>query len=308
MADLDLKYRPKSFDEMYGNSSTLTSLKSVISRPKKKIPHSFLFCGPSGCGKTTLARILKKELDCSDQDFVELNVANVRGIDTVREIAQQMYSAPMAGKCRIYLLDEAQKITVDAQNALLKYLEDSPSHVYFILCTTDPEKLIGTIKTRCSTFYVSPLSTRETFKLLKRTCKKEGIEISEDALREIVKVSEGSPRQALVILDSVINIKNDDDLIEAVQNYSIVSKKGIIDLCRSLLSDRTKWKEITSILSGIQEEPENVRYAVLGYMNSVLMKGENNRAALIIEEFSESFMYIKKAGLTLACYRVVQSE
>jgi len=282
----------------------LQSLKSVTDR-EKGIPHSFLFCGPSGCGKTTLARILKKRFDCSDQDFVELNVANVRGIDTIREIGHQMSLAPMRGQSRIFLLDEAAKLTSDAQHALLKFLEDTPKHVRFILCTTEPEKLIATIKNRCSTFYVSSLSTREMFKFLKDICEKEKKKVPEEALREIVKASEGSPRQALVILDSVIDMSDESGLIDAIKNYHIQSKAGVIDLCRILLNSNSKWKQVTEILSKVEEEPESIRYAILGYMNSVLMKGENNYAALIIEEFSESFMYSKKAGLTGACYRVV---
>lgn len=301
---LYLKYRPTKFEDMVGNSSMLKSLKSVTNR-SKGIPHAFLFCGPSGCGKTTLARILKKGFDCSEQDFVELNVANVRGIETIRDIGRQMTLSPMGGQSRIFLLDESHKLTSDAQHALLKFLEDTPKHVRFILCTTEPDKLISTIRNRCSTFHVTPLTTRDMFKLLKDVCGKEEVELPDEALREIVKVAEGSPRKALVILDSVIDIDDDEDLIEAIKNYHIYGKAGVIDLCRILLNGKAKWKQVADILSKVEEEPENIRYAVLGYMNSVLMKGENNLAAYVIEEFSESFMYNKKAGLTGACYRMV---
>ena len=300
---LHLKYRPDDLKSFVGNESMIKSLSSVISR-KEGVPHAILFSGPSGCGKTTLARILQKGFNCSSQDFTELNAANVRGIDTIREINKTARFAPMISSCRIFLLDEAHKLTNDAQNALLKLLEDTPSHVYFILCTTEPEKLIKTIRTRCTHFQVSSLPDRVIVSsLLKDVCEKEKVDLPKEALTEIAKISEGSPRQALVILDSVIDIETDEDLLKAIQDYS-VRKSVIFDLSNALLG-KSKWKDIIKILSSLDMEPENVRYSILGIMNNKLMKGENNKASYIIEEFLESFMYSKKAGLTNACYRVV---
>jgi DNA polymerase III subunit gamma/tau len=250
-----------------------------------------------------MARILKKGFNCFGKDFAELNAANVRGIDTIREIDKTCRFAPMMSSCRIFLLDEAHKLTKDAQNALLKLLEDTPSHVYFFLCTTEPEKLIPTIRNRCTHFQVSSLPDRTIVSLLKDICEKEKVDLPKEALSEIAKISEGSPRQALVILDSVIDIETDEDLLKAIQDYS-VRQSGIFDLSNALLV-KSKWKDVIKILSSLDMEPENVRYSILGIMNSKLMKGENKRASYIIEEFLDSFMYSKKAGLTNACYRVV---
>ncbi|MBU0778301.1 AAA family ATPase [Patescibacteria group bacterium] len=297
---LHLKYRPSNFDEFVGNKGVISSIKSVLER-KDGIPHSFLFTGPSGCGKTTLARITKEHLNCSDMDFQELNVANVRGIDTIREIGQSCGYSPHEGPIKIFLLDEAQKLTSDAQNALLKLLEDTPNHVYFILCTTDPEKLIKTIKTRCHTYQVQSLLDRDIKELLNKVLKKEEVKgFPEKAIDEICKASLGSPRQALVILDSVIDIADDDELIASVINYSI-DEKSVIDLCKALL-EKQKWSVVSKVLKGINDEPEKVRYAVLGYMDSVLLNDGNPLAAVIIELFWESFMYVGKAGLTHCCY------
>ena len=297
---LHLKYRPSSFEEFVGNKGVISSIKSVLER-KDGIPHSFLFTGPSGCGKTTLARIIKGLLGCSDMDFQELNAANVRGIDTIREIGQNCSYSPHEGKVKIFLLDEAQKLTGDAQNALLKLLEDTPSHVYFILCTTDPEKLIKTIRTRCHTYQVQPLTDRDLKDLLYGVLKSEGIKLfPEKAIEEICKAANGSPRQALVILDSVIDIQNDDELIAAIVNYSI-DEKNVLDLCKVLL-EKQKWVTVAKVLKGINDDPEKVRYAVLGYMSSVLLNGEDPMAAVVIEQFMESFMYTGKAGLVYSCY------
>ena len=193
------------------------------------------------------------------------------------------------------------KLTGDAQNALLKLLEDTPKHVYFILCTTEPEKLIKTIRTRCTTYQVSPLNSHQMVRLLKRVCKGEGVELGGEVLRKIIKVSEGIPRQALVLLDSVIDIEGEEEQLKAIEDFR-VKRTAVVDLCRALLK-RERWVQVVEILRGLEDDPENVRYAVLGYMSSVLLKGkENDRAAEIMEQFLDSFMYSGRAGLVYACY------
>ena len=186
-APLHLKYRPSCFEEIVGNSGTISSLSSILHR-REGSPHAFLFVGPSGTGKTTLARIIKQSLKCSDTDFQELNVANTRGIDTIRDIVQNCRLYPIEGDVKIFLLDEAAKLTNDAQNALLKVLEDTPKHVYIILCTTDPEKLLNTVKTRCTTFQLQKLINKDMISLLKRVIDSEGIDNFPDkGIEEIVK-------------------------------------------------------------------------------------------------------------------------
>jgi DNA polymerase-3 subunit gamma/tau len=301
---LHLKYRPANFDEIVGNKGVVDSLKSVLSR-KEGTPHAFLLVGNSGCGKTTIARIIKKHLKCSNTDFQELNAANVRGIDAIRDIAQNCRLYPVEGDTKIFLLDEAAKLTTDAQNALLKLLEDTPEHVYIILCTTDPEKLLKTIRTRCHTYTVQQLTDRDMKSLLYWVLKSERIEgFPEKGIEEIVRAADGSPRQALVILDSVVDIQDDNDLIAAIVNYSI-NETTIHDLCKALL-ERQKWTTVAKIIKGITDEPEKVRYAVLGYMGAVLTNSDNEVAAIIIEQFLDSFMYSGKAGLIYACYSVVK--
>jgi DNA polymerase III gamma/tau subunit len=297
---LHLKYRPKTFDEVIGNEKVLALLKSVLGRESGR-PHSILFSGPSGCGKTTLARIIKTELGCSDRDFHELNMSNTRGIDTVREMVVNSKYAPVNSPCKIYLLDEFHRVTIDSQNAILKILEDTPSHVYFILCTTEPEKLLKTIKTRCTKYAVTSQTKRGLQKLVERVLAEEGVkDFPEDAIKEIIRVADGSPRNVLVALDSVIDLENDDEIVAAIMDFT-VSESGIKDLCQALLQNKT-WATVSKILAGMQEEPETIRYAVLGYMNTVLMGAENPRAAQIISNFLESFMYTKRAGLTYACF------
>ena len=149
---LHITYRPNKFAEIIGNKSTVKTIQNKINGDDP--PHAILLHGPSGCGKTTLARIISTELGCNinSNDFNELDIAQLTGVDTAREIRQNMNFLPMESKCRVWLLDEFHKASASFQNAMLKALEDTPKHVYFILCTTDPQKVIKTVQTRCQKY------------------------------------------------------------------------------------------------------------------------------------------------------------
>jgi len=300
---LHTKYRPPNFDTFVGNDSVVSSLISILTR-KEGQPRTFLFQGPSGCGKTTIARIMKSYLECSDEDFHEYNAANTRGIDTIREIRSTAEYKPWLGKVKIYLLDEVHKLTNDAQNAVLKLLEDTPEHVRFVLCTTDPEKLLKTIRTRCTTFQVSALPKRSIIKLLKTVCIDEGVVVNsgfEKVLEEIARVSEGLPRKALVLLDQVIDL-NDEDALKAIEKVTL-NESTTIELCRLLIENiPNKWNQMAAMLKSLDEEPESVRYAILGYLASVLLNKGEIKIAQLISIFSESFMYSGRAGLIAACF------
>ena len=301
MADqsLELKYRPKNFDEFVGNQSVVAALESMLQREEGK-KHSLMFVGPSGCGKTTLARIVATELGAGISDLAEFNIANMRGIDNVRDLAQKSKFRPLTGAVRVYILDEIQQMTKDGQQALLKILEEAPDHTYYMLCTTEMEKLLPTIRNRCAIFEVSPLRKPELITLLKRILEQEKVEdFPEEALEEIVKVSEGSPRKALVILDKVIDIEDEDLLIKAIKEQTF-DEATVIELCRALLAG--DWNTVKKVLKSINEEPENVRYAVLGYMSKVLLNNGGSREAEIIDIFSDSFMYGKKGMLVGRCW------
>jgi DNA polymerase III subunit gamma/tau len=193
--ELYKRYRPKTLKGVVGQDGPVSSLQRLID--KDRMPHAILFTGPSGSGKTTIGRILKDVLQCGDADFVELNCADFKGIDNVREIRRFSGMAPMDGKCRIWLIDEAHKMTNDAQNAFLKLLEDTPKHVYFMLATTDPQKLIKTIHTRCTEVKLSVLKAPDLERILRRVIDKEDLKVSDEVVDEIVEAADGSARQSL---------------------------------------------------------------------------------------------------------------
>jgi DNA polymerase-3 subunit gamma/tau len=297
---LHIKYRPTTFDEMIGNEATVEKLQSIVGRTTGEV-RSFLFTGPSGCGKTSAARILKTELGCSDRDYVELNSASVRGIDTIREIEDSCRYAPMSGKVKMFVFDECQQWLAPTQNAALKLLESSPKHVRFVLCTTNPEKLLKTIHTRCSPFNFSSLRKNQTIKLLQWVCKEENTEVSSQIMSKIAEYSDGSPRQALVLLDQIIDVESEDTALQMLVDAS-VGESNVLDLCQALLMTNSKWETISKILINIDEEPEKIRIAVLSYFGKILLSKDSSRVADMMIRFTDPFYHSGKGMLILACY------
>ncbi len=302
--ELYKKYRPKTFKEVIGQSSSVKVLQSFIK--KNKLPHTLLFTGPSGCGKTTLARILRRELKCGKHDFTELDCADFRGIDMVRNIRSRIQQAPISGKCRIWIIDECHKLTNEAQNAFLKMLEDTPNHVYFMLATTDPQKLRRTIRTRSTEIVVRSLNSKSLNNLLVSTLILEQKKVPDEVIEKIIECSDGSARKALVLLNQVVGLRNEDDMIEAIK--ATTAETQAIAIARALFNPRTKWSDMAKILKEtVNEEPEQIRWMVLGYAKSILLSGGklSGRAYLIIEAFRDHFYDSKWAGLTATCYEII---
>lgn len=300
------KERPKSFKQMVGSEAAVAQCKEWVR--EDRVPHFVIFQGGSGMGKTTLARIMAKKLDCGPADLQEINAAGqARGIEKVKQIESQIGMSPIQGESRVYLVDEAQQLTTAAQNAILKMTEDTPSHVYFFFCTTDPHKLVPTIRTRASVVTVSPLSSVDMLVLLERTRDKYKVEASYKVLEAIVEAAEGSARKGMVLLYQVVGLSEKQQL-ECVTK-SDMKTKGI-DLCRKLMNPRTKWKDITSILKDLEDEAETVRWIMLGYASSIMLSGRrsSNRAFVILDQFSENYFDTKKGGLIRDCWTVIHGR
>jgi len=313
---LHIDHRPTKFKQFAGNKVTVSKLQSML---KGSFPHTILFKGRPGCGKTTLAGILAPELGCPfhSNAFKELNVGKDRGIAYGRQIAEEIKYKTIGGHNRVYVLDECQKATSDFWGSMLIPLEKTPKHVYFILCTTDPQKLPKAVLSRCSQFDVLPLKKKTMTKLLKAVLKKhlppERIEKMEKVLSEICKLSEGIPRDALVILNQVYKMDSLKEMINATKNYIPVEVKEMENLARALLK-KESWQNVAGILRNLEKEkvaPETVRMKVLAYMKAVLLnsKGTNmkttSQVSLVFEYFDETFQFNDGgAKLVFACHEI----
>src|SRR3954466_13549562 len=232
------KYRSGTFDELVGQEHIAQTLKKAIE--SGRIAHAYLFCGTRGTGKTSTARILAKCLNCEksdkptsepcgkcnsciaiargdDIDVIEIDAASNTGVDNVRDIISNAQYRPARSRFKIYIIDEVHMLSKSAFNALLKTLEEPPEHVKFILATTEPEKVLPTILSRCQRYDFRNIPTREIAEHLKSICKQEKIKADDDALLLVAKAGAGSMRDALSLLDRLLSVGEKQLTIETIE-------------------------------------------------------------------------------------------
>ncbi|MFU7501881.1 MAG: DNA polymerase III subunit gamma/tau [Candidatus Karelsulcia muelleri] len=224
------KYIPIDFDDVIGQEKITETLKKAIER--NMLSQCFLFCGPRGVGKTTCAKILARKVNNFSYEeknsmfnILELDAASNNSVDDIRQIINQLNFIPPYGKYKVYIIDEFHMLSNSAFNAFLKILEDPPSHVIFILATTEKNKILSTIISRCQVYDFNRISVNDIKEYLINICKKENIEYEEDALLLISENSDGSLRDALSIFDRLILYSNNRLLRTIVYN-----KLGILDI------------------------------------------------------------------------------
>lgn len=301
--ELYRKYRPTIFRDVHGQKEAVQVLNHM--RKADQLPHVLLFSGPSGVGKTTLARIVAKKLSCKDADLVEQNAADYRGIDAVREIARRVQMAPMVSPCRVWILDEVHQITGDAADALLKVLEETPKHVYFLLCTTNPQKLSRTIMTRCTHLPLKPVGEQDLRTILSRILTAEDRELPVEVIDEIILNADHSPRAAVQLLGKVLSQSTTEDQLAVIS--SVQAEHDGYPLIQLLFKDFT-WKEFArQIPDSVLEDIEGFRRAVLGYAARVLRNPKAGPrkwqlAVEVIDVFSEPWYQLGPPGLLAACF------
>ena len=239
MESLYTKYRPQTFEQVVGQKHVVETLKRAV--VEGRTSHAYLFCGPRGTGKTTMARLLAKALMCEKgpgqlpdgtceqcrliaagehPDVAELDAASRTGVDNVREeILSRVNYAPTLGRCKVYIIDEVHMLTPAAFNALLKTLEEPPEHVVFIMCTTDPQKILATILSRVQRFDFHSIGNDEMQAHLAYVCGEEGFTYDDAALELVVRHARGGMRDALTSLEQLSVFGNGNISVEAAQDF-----------------------------------------------------------------------------------------
>jgi DNA polymerase-3 subunit gamma/tau len=267
------KYRPTNLEDLVGQSDVSSIIKNEIL--SNKISHAYLFSGPRGTGKTSTAKIIAKMVNClnlgedgipcgkcsscndvNSSDIVEIDAASNNGVDEIRELRDKVNLVPTYGKYKIYIIDEVHMLTIQAFNALLKTLEEPPSHVIFILATTEFYKIPDTVVSRCQKFQFLKFSVNDIFERLREISKLEDISISDDSLYEIARLSDGGLRDAINMLDQLSSFKNGCIEIDDVYKLnSVVSYNELVELLLFVYNNNIC--EIISLLEQIDKEGKN---------------------------------------------------
>ena len=260
-------YRPAKFSEVVGQDYIIKTLVNAIKN--KKIAHAYLFAGPRGTGKTTIAKLFGKAINCekfkdeacdkcenckaylegNHPDIIELDAASNNGVDDIREIIEQVPYAPLLGKYKVYIIDEVHMLTTQAFNALLKTLEEPPAHVIFILATTDPQKVIPTVLSRCQRYNFSKINLFEIKKRTIEVLKAEKIPYEEKAVEEIARLAEGGMRDALSLLEQCLAYNPDEVKLEDIEHiFGLTSTAKEVELYRKVHTN-----EISEVVRNLRE-------------------------------------------------------
>lgn len=312
MANLVLyrKYRPKTFGEIIGQEQTVQTLKNAVAM--NSISHAYAFSGPRGSGKTSIARLLAKAINCEHPkqgepcnicsacqeinqnrslDLIEIDAASNRGIEEMRELKEGIRFSPAKLKYKVFIIDEAHQLTKEAANALLKTLEEPPSHAVFILATTEVHKMIPTILSRCQRFDFRKLRVSEIVERLESLAKQEKAKIEKSALELIALQSGGSLRDAEGLLDKVLTFHIGSDTTKAIGADSVKELLGIVDIhivaeFAELLLLKEAGKAVDFLHSNLEKgmDPQEFIKNLIQYLRDILILQINPRMEDILAE------------------------
>ena len=260
------EYRPKNFEEMIGQDAIVKTLKNAIE--KDNIPQALLFCGPRGVGKTSCARILAKTINNIEEELeyniFELDAASNNSVEDIRNITDQIRIPPQKGRYKVYIIDEVHMLSNQAFNAFLKSLEEPPEHVVFILATTEKNKILPTILSRCQIFDFKKVDSKSIIKLLVKICKEKKIKHEDGSLSLIADRSDGSIRDSLSIFDRLVSFTNSNLTIDEV-----TSNLNILDFNTYFkLSELINGKDIPGILH-LYNDIYNKGFDDLNFLNGL---------------------------------------
>jgi len=315
-----LKYRPQNFRTIVGQEHIVITLTNALKH--NSLTHAYLFCGPRGTGKTSLARILAKSINCTNSkdgiepcdtcenceaiikgrlvDLIEIDAASNRGIDEIRELREKILFSPTQGRAKVYIIDEVHMLTKEAFNALLKTLEEPPSHAYFILATTEAHKIPETIISRCQQFNFKRISCESIVKRLEEIVKEENINAEPDALELIAKMSAGGLRDAIGLLEQM-NINGSVIYQEVINNMGITGHMLIESFFQALLN-----KEVVKaieLINQVNAQGQNLNQfcaELISFFREQMLIGVHGKKDIsniikFIDIFSEAKMQINQA-------------
>lgn len=269
-------YRPQTFEEVVGQQHIVVTLKNAIKT--NKLSHAYLFSGPRGTGKTSVAKILGKAINCTSNDekpcercasclsiskgnhpdIIEIDAASNNGVDEIRELIDKVKYAPLELKTKVYIIDEVHMLTTGAFNALLKTLEEPPSHVIFILATTEPHKVIPTIISRCQRFDFTKVSNSDIETRLDSILKEEEINVDAGVTRLVSQLADGGMRDALSILEQIIAYSGEKITVDDVYKvYGLTTSQEKIALLRTISNSQVK--EILQFLKEISIKSHDIK-------------------------------------------------
>ncbi|MCS1407444.1 MAG: DNA polymerase III subunit tau [Verrucomicrobia subdivision 3 bacterium] len=286
------KYRPQRFEDVVGQGHVTRTLSHAIR--KNRIAHAYLFCGPRGTGKTTLARIFAKCLNCTDGpqtdfadddqrcieitegrslDVLEIDGASNRGIEEIRELRDTVRYAPAASRYKIYIIDEVHMLTKEAFNALLKTLEEPPEHVKFMFATTEPEKVLPTILSRCQRFDLRRIPNQLIVKHLAQIAALEDVTVEESAIQAVARGADGGMRDAESVLDQLISFCGAEIMeSDVLSMFGMASRDQVLQMARALVAGDTL--QVLQLLDGLTREGKELGRLLsdlLGFFRSLML-------------------------------------
>ncbi|RDZ04319.1 DNA polymerase III subunit gamma/tau [Priestia megaterium] len=321
-------YRPQSFNDVVGQQHIIKTLQNAL--VQEKFSHAYLFSGPRGTGKTTAAKILAKAVNCekapiaepcnecatcrgitdgSISDVIEIDAASNNGVDEIRDIRDKVKYAPSAVRYKVYIIDEVHMLSIGAFNALLKTLEEPPAHVIFILATTEPHKIPLTIISRCQRFDFKRISPEDIVYRMKEVLGSEELEVSEDALYEIAKASEGGMRDALSLLDQAISYSTEKVSLEDVLSITgAVSQAFIVKIVQAIFNENIV-EALDSVESLIKNGKDPARFVedLIFYYRDVLLYQASEENAYLLEKaaVNEEFKELSSKMDSAFIYKVI---
>ena len=324
---LHQKYRPQKFTDVIGQDNITKTLQNAILQ--NRIANAYIFCGPRGVGKTSIARIFSKTLNCiaktgekpcnkcdscisinqnNSMDVLEIDGASNNRVDEIRVLLENVQFSPTTGQYKIYIIDEVHMLSQGAFNALLKTLEEPPKHVKFIFATTEPEKVLSTIMSRCQRFDFGRISSKKIYQRLKGITKKEKIEIQEKACIFIARNSEGSLRDSLIILDQMISFSDKEILSkDVIDLLGMVDKEKIFNLSSAIIDCDTEnvIKMVDNMINSGKDPIFIANSIIFHYRDLMIIKSAKEPTSDMVfdtEELEKIKQQIKKLSIEEIVY------